>query len=127
MITNDVRWYHYLMIPFIAQIAIIIVSVVVFLLQLAIYDIFQEDVIVFSGQCDATIAPRDSDGNVTYEGVMITCGEEDRNLGALETSYLYKVLTTGEEPVIVCDKTVSEFLKEVRWHCELDPEEKEQL
>jgi hypothetical protein len=53
----------------------------------------------------------------------LTCGEEIVDMETLTASYLHAVLTEERQPVIMCTKTISEYLKTTKWACEIDPEE----
>ena len=105
------------------QIGVVLASFFVLLIQLAVYDIIDEDIIVFNDQCEVEIGP-EADGKVR-QGAIMMCGDEQRGLGTLEIPYFYKVLTTDRNPVIVCVKTVSKHLKSINWTCEMDPTEDE--
>jgi len=121
MINKPFRWYHYAMPSFHMQVGIMVFCFFALLMQAGIYDVLEQDIVVFDGQCDVTVGPV-LDGEVR-QGAVATCGGETRNLGVLEAPYLYEVLTGERVPVIVCQKTQSEYLKEIHWSCEMDPEE----
>lgn len=118
MTNNKFRWYHYLMVPLGAQIGIVIACGVVLIIQLFVYESMEEDIVVFTGECTVNgIAVGD-----TY--TTMTCGEDTRSLSrnALEAPYLIEVLTNNRTPVIVCTKTMSEYLGNIHWDCQMDPE-----
>ena len=126
MINPQVKWYHYLSIRFLGQIAICFGSLLLAALQFTIYDIVEEDVVVFNDVCEVAVNhtyTTDAGKEKTYEGALAICGGDIVHLKALEAPYLYKVLTTDAEPVIMCEHTVSEFLKYEKWRCEIDPAE----
>jgi hypothetical protein len=125
MIEPKFRWYHYTMISFKMQVTAVIVAFAVIVLQLVTYEVLEEDIVVFHDECTVEIgASFQEDGEtVTHQGATTTCDGEPRDIGDLEAQYLYEVLTTDRTPVIVCKKTVSEYLNEVAWYCAMDPEE----
>lgn len=125
MIEHPFRWYHYMMPPFILQFAVTASCALLIIAQLAVYDGMEQDIVVFEGECKVTVGPTNDDGEVTRRGAVMQCGDDTRLLGVLESPYLYEVLTQGREPVIFCVKTESEYLKEIDWQCEMDPELKE--
>lgn len=128
MIEHGRRWYHNMMLSFAGQVVIIIGCTVLIVLQFITYQIIEEDVVVFNDVCEVTIGPILDKGKETesvYRGATMMCGEDSRYLGALETPYLFEVLTKQRQPVIVCKKTVSEFLNDIDWSCKMDSTEKE--
>lgn len=122
MIEKQPRWYHHLMLPWQGQMAVIVVTMLVAMVQYAIYDMLEEDIVKFEGQCEVIIGPEVAD-NVVYKGTKMKCGDESVSMRQFESSYLYEVLTHNREPVIMCTKTVSEYLNETNWDCVMDPEE----
>jgi len=124
MIEHQPRWYHHLMISLPVQMLIVLVAVLILGIQVLVYEYMEEDMVIFDGSCDVTVGPRDEQGEVTRKGATMQCGDDVIDLGTLETPYLYELLTNKREPVIVCVKTVSEYLKNVNWQCEMDPEER---
>jgi len=126
MTENKFRWYHRLMVPFALQAALVICSILVIGAQVVIYEGLEDDIVVFNGECSAEL------GNFVITGeentrqlnrATMMCGDDKRGLGALEMPYLYERLHNNHTPVIVCEKTVSEYLHNVHWSCEMDPEE----
>lgn len=127
MIEKKFRWYHYFMLSFHAQMAIVLGCMMVWLIQFVVYSTIDRPVMVFDGECEVTVGPVRDNGDV-YSGAWMDCGGETRGLDDLEVTYLYNTLTTGLEPVIVCAKTESKFLGSITWECQLDPQsETEQL
>lgn len=122
MIEEQKRWYHYLMLPYAGLIGIFAVGLILTGLQVMAYDILEEDIVTFSGQCEVVIGPKLADG-VVFKGAKMTCGDEYVSMSRFEAPFLYTVLTHNREPVIICTKTVSEYLKSVNWSCDMDPEE----
>lgn len=128
MIEKPFRWYHYTMPPFAAQLAVVLVCMLVTGAQMITYEIIEEDIVEWSGECDVTLGafemtePEEGDPKRYLNHATMMCGEEERHLGALEMTYLYEVLTNDHTPVIVCEKTVSEYLSDVSWSCKMDPE-----
>ena len=121
MINNPFRWYHYAMPTFHMQLGIMIFCFLTVMIQMFIYDVLEQDIVVFDGQCDVTVGP-EIDGELR-QGAVATCDDELQDLGVLEAPYMYEVLTNNRNPVIVCQKTRSKYFKEVNWSCEMDPEE----
>lgn len=74
---------------------------------------------VFMSQWNAAWRGKDNFLDYPKHATMM-CGEDPLYLGALEAPFLYQLLTTGEAPAIVCKKTVSEYLGDVSWKCEMD-------
>jgi len=126
MTKHQRRWYHHFMLSIYAQMAIFVGAMIIFMVQGVVYAQIEDDLVVFSDECEVTIGPVNEDDKVTRRGAIMQCGEDQRHLGAMEAPYLYEVLTNQREPVIVCVKTVSEFHKKARWYCEMDPEGEEQ-
>lgn len=121
MIERKMRWYHYLMLPFWAQLGITVSAGLLILFQALIYDSLEKDIVVFNDVCEVTVGPKNDDGS-TYEGARMMCGVTSMQLGHLETPYLFYMLTEGKAPAIVCVKTESEYLKETNWSCEFKEE-----
>ncbi len=121
------RWYHNLMLPFGIQILIVMAAGIITLAQFGVYRGIQENIVVFAGVCEGVLGPvtgQTEDGDdIIRQGAQARCGETIVNLGALENKYLYLLLTAETEPVIVCTKTQSEYLREINWRCEINPEE----
>ena len=124
MINHNKKWYHYGMLPFAGIFGIVAGCFMLVMFQILIYDGIEEDVVTFAEQCEVTIGPEDEHGDVVAT-VAMTCGDETVKMSELAVPYLYKVLTTERAPVMFCTKTVSEYLGNVNWSCEIDPEEKE--
>tara|TARA_R110000851_G_scaffold6382_2_gene26011 strand:+ start:198 stop:584 length:387 start_codon:yes stop_codon:yes gene_type:complete len=124
MIEPKFRWYHYTMISFKMQLAACAVAVGGLFMQIIIYDMLEEDVVVFHDECTVEIGAsfQKAGETVIHRGTTTMCDGELRDIGNLEAQYLYEVLTTDRTPVIVCTKTVSEYLNEVVWRCAMDPE-----
>lgn len=125
MIERKFKWYHYMMVPFPVQGGIIMAALLLIAIQLFIYEVKEEDIVHFQGECEVTVGPVNEEGKVYRRGVEIQCGdtEDSPNLGGLERVYLYELLTNGSAPAIICIKTISEYLKEVHWTCNLDEDE----
>lgn len=120
MIERQSRWYHYLMLDFTTQMALLILALIVTMAQILTYEFSEENIVVFNEACEVTVGPTDEEGNVTRQGATMMCGEDFRHLGVLEAPFLYQLLTTGEAPAIVCEKRVSEYLGDVSWTCKMD-------
>jgi hypothetical protein len=119
MIEPKFRWYHYTMISLKMQMIACVIALVCFLVQVIMYDVLEEDVVVFHDECTVEIGATIVADGVTsiHQGASAMCDGIPTALGELQTKYLYTVLTTDQSPVIVCKKTVSEYLHEVAWHC----------
>ena len=122
MIERQARWYHYLMLPFTVQVSAVIASGVLLTVQLCVYAIMSDPVVEFSGACEVTVGGLDSEG-AEIEGATMQCGGEPVDLGVLETPFLYALLTKEEQPVILCEKTVTEYIRETSWKCKMGNEE----
>lgn len=120
MIERKARWYHYFMLSFSVQMGITLLALLITGVQLFVYMIKEEDVVVFNDACEVTVGPTDEEGNVTRQGATMMCGDDKVNLNALEAPFLYQLLTTGQAPVIVCEKKVGEYLGDVSWDCKMD-------
>ena len=120
--TRHPRWYHNLMPSFGVQLMVLFCCSMISLAQLGIYENLEEDVPVFEGECTLQNVS-DNDGNLT-ESLIAQCDEHTYFLNSdQERSVYFHELTTGERPVIVCLKTVSEYLQDVDWCCDINPEE----
>lgn len=119
------RWYHYLMIPFQMQVAIVIVVLIFAGAQLMVYDLMQDDLVAFKGECQVTVGDTVMLDGVESKnpGAKMRCGGVPVNMGGLEAKFLYYALTTVDVPAIVCTKMVTEYLKEVTWKCEFEYKE----
>lgn len=122
MIERQPSWYHYLMLPFSVQLLIVLASVILVGAQLIVYAIMSDPVTVFDGQCDVAVGGMDAEGN-PVKGATMQCGGEPVDLGVLEAPYLYEVLTAKAAPAILCKKTETEYIGEVKWTCNMGTEE----
>jgi hypothetical protein len=112
------RWYHYLMSSLLVQISVVLVVLVGSLVQIMVYDTIDNDIIMYDDVCQVEIGS-------TVDDFMteLTCGDENVPMETFSTEYLHIVLTEDRHPVIMCTKTISEYLKSTKWACEIDPEE----
>jgi hypothetical protein len=94
------------------------IAVLVVLIQLAIYEGIDKDVVVYNSTCQVNIGGTDDDF-VT----KMSCGDDTVTMAGLSAPYLHAVLTEERTPVIMCTKTISKYLKNTRWSCKMDPEE----
>jgi hypothetical protein len=112
------RWYHYLMTSFSFQFIVVMVAICLAGLQVLIYSDIDKDVETFNDVCQVEIGST-ADNFMTE----LTCDDENVPMETFSTEYLHIVLTEDRHPVIMCTKTISEYLKSTKWACEIDPEE----
>ena len=111
------RWYHYLMTNFPTQALAVLVSFMVVMIQMGIYDSIDVDTVVFQGKCDVEI------GGSTASTKMMCGDDEMRPDPRVMADYLHSVLTQEQSDAIVCVKTVSEYLATTNWSCKTETEE----
>lgn len=128
MIDTSHKWYHYLMIPANTQFGIMAACAVMSMVQFLVYDVIQDNLIVFDEECVVTVGPiltNDSGEETVYKGASMLCGDKEVSLHQmeLEAAYLYEVLTNNKNPVIICQNSVTEYLRKSTWSCEMNPKE----
>jgi len=121
MTDDGKKFYHYFMLSIPMQVGCIMVALVLFGIQILIYSAAESHPVVFSGECEVLMGVDIDDEEKM--GIIAQCGRDRRDLGTLAEPYLYKLLTEGQAPAILCDKTVSTLLNNVNWSCKLDIEE----
>jgi len=122
--TSQPRWYHYLMPSFLLQLLVILTCLIIFLIQGIVYSIIEKDVTVFHGNCSLENVS-DEHGDLTAN-LVAQCGEHTYSLNASQERLVYfHQLTIGEQPIIVCKKSVGQYLQGVKWSCLIGPENKE--
>jgi hypothetical protein len=104
--------------PFIVQVSVVLVVLVGSLVQIMAYEIIDNDITMYDDICQVEIGST-ADDFMTE----LTCGDENVSMETFSTEYLHIVLTEDRHPVIMCTKTISEYLKSTKWACEIDPEE----
>jgi hypothetical protein len=108
------------------QMAVVFACGVITFAQFMIYEGIEEDVVVFSGECTYETV-LNADGEPT-SSLLANCGEYSFHLASHQERLVhYRELTTGERPVIVCTKTVSEYLQQERHVCTVDPQPEEEV
>jgi hypothetical protein len=124
--THHPRWYHNFMPSFGFQISVLFACCIITFVQLMVYEGIEEDVVVFDGECTYESVLND-DGEPT-SALLVDCGEYSLQLPAHQERLVhFRELTTGERTVIVCTKTVSEYLQQERHSCIIDPQPEEEV
>lgn len=119
--TSRPRWYHSIMPSFGKQVAVLFACFFIIFFQGITYEILEDDIIVFSGEC--VLEPVLDDDGIVTSSLTAQCGEYTYNLDSNQERLVhFRELTTGVQPVIFCERTVSEYLKQVNWTCIFDPE-----
>lgn len=120
--TRHPRWYHNFMPHFGIQLMTVGVCGMITLLQMGVYEYIEEDIIVFEGEC--IIENVSTDEGEATPNLVAQCDEHTYTMNSDQERLVYfHELTTGTRPVIVCVKTVSEYLKDVTWVCDINPDE----
>lgn len=116
------RWYHYGMISFPAQLLIMVGCLLTFFASLMFYDVMEEDIVHFEGECEIEQYVND-EGETTLD-MIAQCDEHRVGLTSEQERLVYhQELTTGERPAIMCKYTISEYLKDERWNCKVQTSE----
>lgn len=82
------------------------------------YEINDNHIEVYKDVCQVELGGHDDDFLT-----KLTCDGEIVSMKKTSVEYLHTLLTTDRHPVIICTKTISEYLNNTRWACEIDPEE----
>lgn len=117
------RWYHYFMLPFVGQLGLLVVAGILFFFQAMIYDGIEEDIVQFEGECEITRVMTD-DEEPEFSHMAGMCGDERVAMTSRQQTNYLLALTEGNESVMLCEKTESEYLKEVNWKCEVNTYDK---
>lgn len=130
MINDKEKWYHYLMVPYTFQLAVVVACVIIILLQYAAYSKLDKPETVFNDECvvDIMTVQDKQTGDETgseYKGLKLQCGNDTLYHSALDGPYLYELLTSERQPAIVCEHKVSKYLKDESWSCKLKKTDKE--
>ena len=119
------KWYHYGMISVWAQLGIAFACMIVLMAAVGVYEGLEEDVVHFEGQCDIQTV-QDDDGNDTAN-LLADCGDAGtvQLSSGQERSVFYHELTHGERPAIMCRYTISEYLGDETWTCDVQTGDEE--
>lgn len=115
------KWYHYGMLPVGGQIVIAGLAMVVFVIQMAIYEDLEEKEVTYNNECVAGIIATDEGG---FNKLLATCPEIDELLPltySVTKDYLF-ALSKGETLPVYCTQTETTYLHDISWACKLNNE-----
>jgi hypothetical protein len=107
------------MLPLAGQFGLLIVAILIIMAQTVVYSILEKDIVVFDGECTIEHNVNENTGKLLK--VYGDCGDAGTRgmTSQQEINYLL-ALTKQQESTMLCKKTESEYLKDIKWKCEVN-------